>query len=588
MVNLSLGSQGESDGRDAMSRKLDAAAWYSAQLLVLAAGNAGSSGVSPESASKNVLSVGAVTDPGVVASFSSHGPTADGRLAPHVVGAGFDVSSTQGGGRDRGYVNASGTSMAAPSVAGVAALVMDRHPDFRGRPEYVRARLMASAVKPSGMLGPTLGINLDNSAGPGELQHEYGLGLVSARTAVAGGDDDDWYNDGDYLSVAADESYYVDIDIPGDAARLDIVLSWIEPPTDPMAAKTVQADLDLYLDAGADCADDACGEHASKSPVDNVEWLIVKEPSAGTHRLKVVPTSDFAGSVKAGVAWTVIRDADTPSLTLSTAQPTVDVDAGSAFEIDLRLGADHYVAAGTTIHLACEGGIDPCSRYADAVGGRSARRTAKTGPPPGSRAVSARPSLSARSGAGKSSALRLPCRNGSRPRAMCSTSSHRRGTPSPMSFRSRSSWTRPIPLPQWRDRRTTRSSMPSTSTTATASTSISPWRRGNRGNRWCVQIAARPASRSSSPNTAPTTPTIRSRIDTRHTRASGTPFTRRLPARCTSPGASRDSRWTARHTCPSTKGMPPRTGPASRTRRLADGSRVDFVAEAGTSYVVQL
>ena len=367
VVNLSLGSEGESDGRDAMNRKLDAAAWNSAQLLVLAAGNAGSLGVSPESASKNVLSVGAVTDPGVVASFSSHGPTADGRLAPHVVAAGFDVSSAQGGGKVGGYLKASGTSVAAPSVAGVAALLMDRHPDFRSRPEYARARLMATAVKPSAMLGPSLGINLDNSAGPGELQHEYGLGLVSARTAVAGGDDDAWYNDGDYLSVAADESYYVDIDIPEDSARLDIVLSWIEPPTESIAPKTLQADLNLYLDVGGDCADDACGEYASKSPVDNVEWLIVKEPPAGTHRLKVVPASDFAGSVWAGVAWTVIRDADTPNLTLSTEQPMIEVDAGSAFEIDLRLVADHYVAAGTTIHLACEGRFDACSGYADAV-----------------------------------------------------------------------------------------------------------------------------------------------------------------------------------------------------------------------------
>ena len=366
VVNLSLGSQGESNGRGAASRKLDAAAWNSAQLLVLAAGNAGSSGVSPESASKNVLSVGAVTDPGVVASFSSHGPTADGRLAPHVVGAGFDVTSADGGGKGKGYVTASGTSMAAPSVAGVAALLMDRHPDFRGRPEYARARLMASAVKPSAVLGAELGINLDNSEGPGEWQHEYGLGLVSARTAVAGGDDQGWTNDGDYLSVAADESYYVDIDVPEDAVRLDIALSWIEPPTESIASQTVQADLDLYLDVGADCADDACGEYASTSPIDNVEWLIVKEPPAGTHRLKVVPASDYAGSARAGVAWTVIRDADTPTLALSTEQPTVEVDAGSAFEIELRLGADRYVAAGTTIHVACEGGFEVCSGYADA------------------------------------------------------------------------------------------------------------------------------------------------------------------------------------------------------------------------------
>lgn len=88
--------------------------------------------------------------------FSSKGPTGDGRLKPDLLAPGERIISCAAGktatgrgrAQDRGrvYVDASGTSMAAPHVSGAIAAFLSVRREFIGSPERVKEIFMASAT----------------------------------------------------------------------------------------------------------------------------------------------------------------------------------------------------------------------------------------------------------------------------------------------------------------------------------------------------------------------------------------------------------------------------------------------------------
>ena len=354
LVNMSLASIGLGfSGRGVGERKLDATVWANRQLYVVAQANAGVHGVSNYATAKNSLAVGAAADTGVVASFSSHGPTADGRLAPNVVATGVDVWSVRGQGRTTGYARLDGTSMASPAVAGVAALLMDAEPGFREQPALARARIMASAIRPEAFLHASFAA--DNTEGPDEFQNRYGLGLASARLSVLQRDTEDGWTSGAALAELADNEYaYVDIDVPEGTDRLDVVMTWDEGPAEAVT-QSVLNDLDLWIDAGADCGPGACGDRSSRSRIDNVEWVVVKRPAAGVHRVKVTAERIHGDAPSAAVAWTLIRGGATPRLRVEPADAVVRAAADRPAEIELTVTVDGYVAAGSTLHLGARG-----------------------------------------------------------------------------------------------------------------------------------------------------------------------------------------------------------------------------------------
>lgn len=99
-------------------------------LVVNSAGNEGASfwrHITAPADGFYVLAVGALTASGEVASFSSRGPTFDGRTKPDVCALGVQVLGASAYG---GYYRASGTSLSCPLTAGIAAQILQANPDL--------------------------------------------------------------------------------------------------------------------------------------------------------------------------------------------------------------------------------------------------------------------------------------------------------------------------------------------------------------------------------------------------------------------------------------------------------------------------
>ena len=179
IINMSLGSAGSSSGTDAISAVVNAAAGHGI-LPVVAAGNEGpgASTIGTPAAAANALTVCSISDPGVkgfsISPWSSRGPTADGRVKPDVCGPGQSITAARAG-SGTGYVTHSGTSMAAPFVAGVAALMLDMNNALT--PAQLKYHITVSAQDWS-----VAGV--DSDVGAGRLQAYEAIRRISGRTGT--------------------------------------------------------------------------------------------------------------------------------------------------------------------------------------------------------------------------------------------------------------------------------------------------------------------------------------------------------------------------------------------------------------------
>jgi subtilisin family serine protease len=141
VINTSLGyftydnpaysySYEDMDGVTAFASRGANVAFSRGMMVVVSAGNSGNSSnphISVPSDATYALAIGAVTPEGEYASFSSIGPSADGRVKPDVSAQGVAavVSNTAGE-----IVTASGTSFAGPIMAGMVASFWQAVPEF--------------------------------------------------------------------------------------------------------------------------------------------------------------------------------------------------------------------------------------------------------------------------------------------------------------------------------------------------------------------------------------------------------------------------------------------------------------------------
>ena len=111
----------------------------------------------------NTIAVGASNESGNAASFSSHGPTYDGRIKPEVVAYGVYNYGALAGTID-GYYFSSGTSFAVPIASGIAALLLSAHPHLKNT--QIRNIILESS---------------SNSSVP---NNQIGYGVISAKNAI--------------------------------------------------------------------------------------------------------------------------------------------------------------------------------------------------------------------------------------------------------------------------------------------------------------------------------------------------------------------------------------------------------------------
>ncbi len=161
--------------------------WFATEALrdagiffVAAAGNEGpacnSLQTPPGNYANTILSVGAMDPAGDVANFSNRGPethSPDGARGPDILAPGVEVLSAW---PDGGWNSIEGTSMAAPHVAGVVALMWSANPALRGNVAATERILLETASPYHG--APT-------ACGDGQTPDPAtGYGVVNAYEAV--------------------------------------------------------------------------------------------------------------------------------------------------------------------------------------------------------------------------------------------------------------------------------------------------------------------------------------------------------------------------------------------------------------------
>ncbi len=271
VLSLSLGGVDEgNDGGDALSQYLDLAA-DSGEIVAVSAGNSGPGGnaacrtsrdstgssysICSPALSRKAIAVGSTqtgksgTTADALSSFSSRGPTSDGRIKPDLSAPGQYITSAYKGG---GFATLSGTSMSAPHVSGLAALMRQARPGLS--PSEAKAILFNTAAH----LG-SLGKN-----------NNYGAGRINASRVFL-------ELSSSLLANASNSSTVAHvINVTASTAEVRATLYW--PESYPL-----HNDLDLYL------ADPAGNIVASSDSSANTDEIIsFPNPSpAGNWKLLV-------------------------------------------------------------------------------------------------------------------------------------------------------------------------------------------------------------------------------------------------------------------------------------------------------------
>lgn len=304
VLNLSLG-QDTAQGAEEARRYFDSVSAEDGRLVLAAAGNYTTFGhwdVLSPATGYNVLAIGGIDDRG-------SGSTSDDRIwfVPGSNGSNYrdrtdaewnptgdfnkpNVSAPAVSVRTANGQWASGTSVATPITAGLAAQLIARAPSLAAWPEATRAIITAGALRRTPM--PNGSLNAD---------HE-GAGTISARWSnrilVPGGDSWGGYR----LGVIDDGETITQTFTVHAGQQIRVALAWSSHTSGGnILHKTDEllADLDLRVTLPG-------GATAGSYSFDNAdEWLDVVAPQAGTVTVRILSDRFEGDSEPYGLAWAI-------------------------------------------------------------------------------------------------------------------------------------------------------------------------------------------------------------------------------------------------------------------------------------------
>ena len=201
VASMSLGAFGiiewTSSEEDSVNRMANEMVYNDITLFIAAGNSAGRGTIGTPGSAEDAITVGALDKDSSIASYSSQGPTEENRVKPNVAYVGSDVMSVAHNTGD-GYTAFSGTSMATPGAAGVAALMLQANPGLS--PFEVRNYMQETAeYRACTYMGDPAGIDgcddndAQNVVTKNRQNNVYGHGEVRALESV----------------LAAAEKYYV-------------------------------------------------------------------------------------------------------------------------------------------------------------------------------------------------------------------------------------------------------------------------------------------------------------------------------------------------------------------------------------------
>jgi uncharacterized repeat protein (TIGR01451 family) len=226
--------------------------------VVFAAGNERSSGdcglnngppnyvnyrcIGPPATAKNIISVGAInSDDNTITEFTSWGPVDDGRLKPDLVapgceagGEGFIKSTLPGD----SYGNSlfCGTSMAAPAVSGVIALLTENYRSLFGTnptPSTIKGLLLHTAADLNDAT-PWYNKGPDYASGYGRVQAQAAVDQLRTSGFLTG-------------NVGHGETNSYLFNLPPGSTEVKLTLVWDDPAGQENAAVALVNDLDLIV-----------------------------------------------------------------------------------------------------------------------------------------------------------------------------------------------------------------------------------------------------------------------------------------------------------------------------------------------------